>query len=69
MENWVNDGNCHSLKYRKVHVEQVWGGTDESMRSLMDVLQLLSHGQSPSGDVLPSVGFLCNQSLLRYTGL
>lgn len=23
MENWVNGGNCHSLKYRKVQVEQV----------------------------------------------
>lgn len=65
MGNWVNGGTYCSLKYRKVLVEQVWGwGCNDSMRSLVAILQLMSHGQSPSGCVLQS-----NQNLLRYTGL
>lgn len=72
MGNWVNGDTCHSLKYRKLQVEQamcVRGGGGCGLKSVVSTLQLMSCGQSLSRDVLQSVEFVYNQSLMRYTGL
>ena len=54
--SWVNGGTCHSLKYRKLQVEPAvgvcWGQGDESMRSVVAMLQGMSHGQPLTKDVL-----------------
>lgn len=70
MDNWVNGGICHLLQNRKFQMELAagicgCGGRNESMRSVVAMLQLMSHRQNLLKDILPSDRFVHNHSLLR----